>query len=344
MLASHLGISIGTVSRALNDRKDVSPATRERVLAAAAEHGYSPNQSGRALRSGRTGSIGFMLTLDHDSAVHGDPFFMTLFEGIQAGLASSELDLLVLLARQGENSLDSLRRNVSRGVADAWILSATQHEDPRIELLTSRGIPFVALGRSGSQSDHAWIDLDFERLVHDALDRLLRLGHRRIGLIAPPLTVNSSHVVADSYRAELSMAGIAFDDALIHYGSTDETGGAEAVASLYARPQPPTALLVMGETAPIGVYAALRARGLEPGRDIAVIGQRDNPTCRLLTPALTCFSIPLEEIGRQMAEAVLRALNPRPGRQPQLVQQLWRMALVPGSSDEVAITAHPARP
>ncbi len=94
-LARHLGLSIGTVSRALNDRKDVSPATRQRVVEAAAKHGYIPNQSGRTLRSGRTGTVGFMLTLEHDSAIHGDPFFMALLEGLQNGLSEHDLDLVV---------------------------------------------------------------------------------------------------------------------------------------------------------------------------------------------------------------------------------------------------------
>lgn len=333
MLAKQLEVSIGTVSRALNDRKDVSPATRERVLAAAAEHGYSPNQFGRGLRRGRSGSIGFMLTLDHDSAVHGNPFFMALFEGIKAGLAASGMDLLVLLGRQGENPLESLRRNVSRGVADGWLLSAAQHEDPRIDLLMTRGIPFVTLGRTGSLYNHAWIDVDFEQLVHDALSRFLSSGHRRIGLIAPPLTAHSSHVVVDSYHAELQAADLPFDETLVYHGTTDEPGGADAVGLFFDLDVPPTAILVMGETAPVGVYTALRARGIEPGRDVAVIGQRDNPACRMLVPPLTCFSIPLEDIGQRMAAAILRALNPRSGQQPQLVQKLWRMDVVAGASD-----------
>ena len=207
-LARHLGLSIGTVSRALNDRKDVSPATRKRVVEAAAKHGYIPNQSGRTLRSGRTGTVGFMLTLEHDSAIHGDPFFMALLEGLQNGLSEQDLDLVVLLARKGEDALTFLRRHVSRGTVDGWVLSGTQHEDPRIPFLLDRNIPFVALGRTAIDRDHAWIDLDFEGVVADAMTLLTEAGHRRIGLVAPPrrstTAISSWNAIATRSRRRAS--------------------------------------------------------------------------------------------------------------------------------------------
>ena len=206
-LARHLGLSIGTVSRALNDRKDVSPETRKRVIAAAATHGYIPNQSGRTLRSGRTGTIGFMLTLEHDSAIHGDPFFMALLEGLQNGLSEHDLDLVVLLARKGEDGLTFLRRHVARGTVDGWVLSGTHRADPRIDFLLDRAIPFVALGRTATARDYAWIDLDFEGVVTQAMALLTDAGHHRIGLVAPPVTINNSHIVVERYRTALARAG-----------------------------------------------------------------------------------------------------------------------------------------
>lgn len=333
-LASHLGLSIGTVSRALNDRKDVSPLTRQRVLEAASALGYTPNQFGRTLRIGRTATIGFMLTLEHDSAVHGDPFFMALLEGVQTGLVEHGLDLVILLARKGEDGETFLRRHIARGTADGWLLSGTQYEDARIKLLSERRIPFVALGRTASTGDYSWIDLDFEGVVADAMALLLANGHRRIGLITPPTTINNSHIVVAGYRAALAKAGLAADEALIHRGDTDEHDGEAATRELMALDQPPSALLLMGETAPVGAYRALRSLGLEPGQNIAVIGLRDNPMCQALSPELTCFTLDLNALGLALAGALVSIIKESDGGCTGATQSLWPMHILLRESHE----------
>jgi DNA-binding LacI/PurR family transcriptional regulator len=326
-LAGHLGLSIGTVSRALNDRKDVSPLTRQRVLEAASALGYTPNQFGRTLRIGRTATIGFMLTLEHDSAVHGDPFFMALLEGVQTGLVQHGLDLVILLARKGEDGETFLRRHIARGTADGWLLSGTQYEDARIKLLSERHIPFVALGRTADASDYSWIDLDFEGVVAEAMALLLAYGHRRIGLVTPPATINNSHIVVAEYRAALAIAGLEADEALIHRGDTDEHDGEAATRELMALEQPPTALLLMGETAPVGAYRALRGLGREPGRDIAVIGLRDNPTCQALSPDLTSFTLDLNALGLALASELVTIIADKEGEADTRLQMRWPMQL-----------------
>ncbi|MDF0488930.1 substrate-binding domain-containing protein [Sphingomonas sp. H39-1-10] len=334
-LASHLELSIGTVSRALNDRKDVSPATRQRVLEAAARLGYTPNQSGRTLRSGRTGTIGFMLTLEHDSAVHGEPFFMALWEGVQSALTEHGLDLVILLARKGEDGLTFLRRHVARGTVDAWLLSATQYQDDRIDFLLNQKIPFVALGRSAMAAPFAWIDLDFENVIAEAIALFAAAGHRRIGLVAPPAAINNSHIIVDCYRTALAVAGIPFDPALVHNGDTDENDGESTAHHLMMLADRPSALLLMGETAPVGAYRALRGLGLEPGRDIALIGLRDNPACRALSPDLTCFTLALDELGLALANALVGTLAAHDTKDAALLQMRWPMTLRLGTSHHI---------
>src|SRR5688572_22755920 len=95
-LARHLDISIGTVSKALNNRFDINPETRKRVLQAAAELGYVANQSGRSLRQGTTQTIGFMIESNQASATDSDNFFMAVFDGVQSVLREHHLDLVVL--------------------------------------------------------------------------------------------------------------------------------------------------------------------------------------------------------------------------------------------------------
>lgn len=199
-LAKDLDISIGTVSRALNGRPDVNEATRKRVVEAAERLGYVPNQSGRALRKGTTGIVGFMIETGSKTAVDGDTFFLSVFDGVQAVLARHQLDLVALLCSSEEDPNEYLHRVVARGFVDGLIISATQRRDPRIDLLADRKIPFIALGRSLTDRGNAWYDLDFEGIANTAVDRLVQKGHRRIALSANDDEINLSYVLVDSYH------------------------------------------------------------------------------------------------------------------------------------------------
>jgi DNA-binding LacI/PurR family transcriptional regulator len=164
---------------------------------------------------------------------------------------------------------------------------------------------------------------------------LTEAGHRRIGLVAPPATINNSHIVVECYRDALARADIPYDPMLVHHGETDESDGEATASELMALPDRPTALLLMGETAPVGAYRALRRLGLEPGRDVAVIGLRDNPACRALSPDLTCFSLDLGDLGLALAQGLV-AMLPGPSKAAgPSVQTLWDMTLRPGQSHRV---------
>ena len=178
-LAHELGLSTGTVSRALNDKPGVNGRTRQLVLEAAQRLGYQPNQAARTLASGRTGAIGFMFEVYPEVAVVGDNFFLGVFDGIQTVLASNGLDLLLLPCPGRQPRLDYLDRVVARGLVDGMIISNTDRIDPHIDLLQSAGLPFVTLGRSETEKEFAWVDLDFEHVVETSIERLVSGGHRQ---------------------------------------------------------------------------------------------------------------------------------------------------------------------
>ena len=333
-LAKELGISTGTVSRALNGKPDVNDATRQRVLEAARRIGYAPNQAARALAQGQTNAIGFMIDLDPESATSSDNFFMGVFDGVQSVLTQHGLDLLVLPCPSGQDHVSYLERFVTRRAFDALILASVQHNDQRIGLLQSANIPFVALGRSSAHRDYAWIDLDFVTTVETSLQRLTSLGHRRIALTVPKGGFNFGQIFHDTYRDELQHYGIAYDPDLVFEVGRTEISGYDVMDKLLALDEPPTAILLIYELAAIGIYRRLAEAGLEPGRDFAVIGFRDDPSIHFLQPALTCFGLSLGELGRSLGTAVLsqipRLQNQFPAGPIELVQPL---ELRPGDSD-----------
>ena len=248
-LAQHLDISIGTVSRALNGRPDVNEETRKRVLEAAAELGYVPNQSGRSLRQGTTNVIGFMMQTGTEITGQGDTFFMSVFDGVQTVFARHHLDLVALLCSSEEDPDDYLRRVVARGFADGLILSATQRHDPRFEFLAKRKIPFVTLGRSLTDVGQPWLDLDFEGMAQTSIDRLVAKGHRRIAVTRPHDDINLGYLFVDqSCQGACARTDLTLDPDLIFRSTPNEAGGYQIAQQLLAKKDRPTAILLVNET------------------------------------------------------------------------------------------------
>lgn len=332
-LAQHLDISIGTVSRALNGKPDVNEETRKRVLEAAEALGYVANQSGRALRKGSTGVIGFMMQTGSEITGQGDTFFMSVFDGVQTVFARHKLDLVALLCSSQEDPLDYLKRVVARGFADGIILSATRRHDPRFELLAKRKIPFITLGRSLTDAGQPWIDLDFEGMAETSIERLAALGHKRIAVTRPHDDMNLGYVFVERCRAVLARHGLSLDESLVFRSTPNEAGGYQIARDIIACKERPTAVVLVNEAIAVGLYSGLEEAGIRPGRDIAVIG-RQSPHSHFLSPRLTCFSLSLRDLGIALAETLLATMPAYADEYPaRPARHLWPMTLLPGESD-----------
>jgi DNA-binding LacI/PurR family transcriptional regulator len=333
-LAKHLDVSIGTVSRALNGKPDVNEETRKRVLAAAEELGYVANQSGRSLRQGTTNVIGLMIESSRETLENGDDFFLGLTGGLQSVLVRHKLDLVMLPCPSEEDPQEYLKRMVARRVVDAMIISATQRIDRRIDFLATAKIPFVALGRSASGGNYTWIDLDFEGVAACAVDRLISKGHRRIAIAAPSNDINLGYIFVDAYRQALERHGIAYDPALVIRVRSSEQGGYQAGDDLLALEGRPTAVILIYELMAIGLYRRLVEAGIVPGRDLAVIGFREEPRAKYLQPTLTCFRMSLRDLGVKLGETLLATMPAYAQFYPGGARNtIWPLELAPGESD-----------
>jgi DNA-binding LacI/PurR family transcriptional regulator len=334
-LAQQLNVSIGTVSRALNGKPDVNEETRRRVVEAAAAIGYVPNQAGRSLRKGSTGVVGFMMQTGPQITGEGDVFFMSVFDGVQTVFARHQLDLVALLCSSEEDPEAYMQRVVARGFADALIISATKRVDHRINFISSRKIPFIALGRSETDAGHPWLDLDFEGMAEVGVSRLIAKGHRRIGVFAPRDDTNLGFVFVDAYRKVLERHGIAFDANMVFRAPPNERGGHQIAHAIAAMPadQRPTGFVLTNEVMCVGFYNGLHEVGLVPGKTFAIIG-RDSPQAHYLVPKLTCFRLSLRDLGITLAESLLATMPAYAEAYPLgVVRKVVPLELVPGDSD-----------
>jgi len=332
-LAHELGLSTGTVSRALNNVPGVHEKTRRRVLEAAQRLGYEPNQAARNLALGQTKSIGFMIDLDPDTAANGDNFFMGVFDGVQNVLTPMGLDLLVLPCPSKQHRFAFLDRIVARRLVDGMILSGTEKSDARIELLRASGVPFAALGRSNSKAPFAWVDLDFEGVAEAAVDRLVSQGHRRIAVTVPFGDLNFGLVFKAAYKRALAKHKIPFDPEIVFQTGFGEEDGYDLVDTMLNSTNPVTAVVLIFEAAAIGMYRRLDERGLKPGSDLAIIGLRDEAMVRHLRPRLTRFEVSLHEVGVALASALVNEIDAKARSNYAPMQTKVPMRLIAGDSD-----------
>ncbi|RYH04420.1 LacI family DNA-binding transcriptional regulator [Salipiger sp. IMCC34102] len=304
-LADSLNISIGTVSRALNNKPGVNEETRARVLEMALRTGYVANAAGRNLRKGMTQTIGLMMGTGHGATAGGDNFFMAVTDAMQKAMQTEGVDLVLLPCHSEMDPLDFLRRTLTRGTIDGIILTATKVQDPRIALLRDARMPFMTLGRSATPGDYLWMDLDFESAAGQAVAHLAELGHRRIAVGIPAGDANLSQLYRHGWKRAMTELGLPTGDDLIFAENGSEEGGALVAAQVVKAADRPTAMLMCSEPMISGFYGGLINNGLRPGPDISVIGFRQSPLLRHLAPPISCFDINLDQLGQRMAHAIL---------------------------------------
>jgi len=323
-LAAKLGLSQTTVSRALNGYPEVNEATRQRVLEAARRFHYRPNVSARNLATGRAGAIGAVLHSNRSLLL--DPHYAEFLAGLGERLADDEIDIVLSPARSDE--IANYRRMASGNRVDAVILSGPVIADGRIPLLAELGVPFVLHGRTVTPIPHAWLDIDNAGAFRHAAKHLLDLGHVRIGLINGDTRYTYAADREKGYRAALAERGIDADPALIACGlMTDEVGfrAAERFLSDAARP---TALLVSSMMMALGAFRAIRAAGLELGRDVSMIAHDDVfpfLNADRMVPTMSTTRSSIRAAGTRIAELTLEMLNGRPVAD---IHELWPVDLV----------------
>ena len=291
-VAAAAGVSLATVSKVVNDRHDVAPATRERVRRLLEQHNYS--RPGR--RRGRSRTVGLVMrALDSEWAVE-----------IIRGVTGSELDVVVSTMPAGAAAA-TWAEDVPRpgGPASSW----SPRSSPRRRSGSSSGPGSRAWSSTRSTCPTRTCPASARPTGRGGLAatrHLLQLGHRRIAVIGGPAGVLCSRARIDGYRAALDAAGLPFDPELVREGTFRHAGGYDAARALLGAARPPTAVFAGSDEQAFGVFEAARAAGLRVPRDLSVVGFDDLPIARWAAPPLTTVRQPLAEMGRVATAAAGR--------------------------------------
>ncbi|HWY04800.1 MAG TPA: LacI family DNA-binding transcriptional regulator [Candidatus Acidoferrum sp.] len=279
-VAKRAKVSTATVSRTINNSEKVDPGTAARVQKAIQELNFYPNTHARTLVSGRSRMMGLIIS---DIT---NPFFPELVKSFQdAALRSSQEVIIGNTDYNPKRMAGCIRRMVERKVDGVAIM--TSEADPGLMTeLTRRNIPtvFMDTGKSGPHS--ANIRIDYAQGIHEAMQHLFSLNHRRIAFITGPMNLESVRIRCEAYLSGLKSCGLS-DRALIEKGDHRIEGGAMAMRNLLKLPQRPTAVVASNDLSAIGALGVIHNAGLRVPDDISLIGFDDIAFAHWTQPPLT---------------------------------------------------------
>ncbi|WIM93007.1 LacI family DNA-binding transcriptional regulator [Actinoplanes oblitus] len=304
-IARRAGVSRSTVSYALSGKRPVTEETKRRIQAVIDELDYRPNAAARALKEGRTRTLGLVI-----------PPAGARLTDMQLGFvasvveAAARADLDVLLSPSGGDHDRSFERIVSGRRVDGAILMEIRLEDERVARLQQTGLPFVTIGHTSNPHGTCWVDVDYGTLIARCVHHLADLGHRWIALIN-----RSAELVAAGYGpAHRALAG--FTEAAVQRdlrGITltcgdDPIAGETCIEQLRQDHPEITAVVTLNEAALPGIQRGLERAGVRIPQDFSIAGVAARHWAEDFRPQLTAADVPTLEMGASAVDLLLERI------------------------------------
>lgn len=294
------GVSQPTVSRALRDDARVSEATKARVRDAAKLLGYVPSEAGRALSSGRTRRIGLLLT-DLDNQ-----FYSHIIAPVHQELET--LGYQLMLQTESADNATVVERLLSNGL-DGVILATTTVDSGAPLRLKDRGLPFVYFNRTSALIEADATVVDPVPGYRQAVDRVVGLGHRRIGAVLGPANTSTAQAREAALRAALHARGLSLSEADTRRAPYNAPEGEAAAASLLTGGERPTVLFCGNDVVAYGALNAAHRAGIRVPEDLSVIGFDDLPEASWPIIDLATIGYDIAGMARTAADLIVRRIE-----------------------------------
>jgi LacI family transcriptional regulator len=288
-LARLSGVSVGTVSRALNGYADVNPDTRERIIRLAAELDYTPAAAARSLVTQRSHVIGVVLDTGEGHPDLQHPFFHEVMVGLKNEIGASGFDLLLFASERPGNGYGrhSYLKRARHHNVDGVVVMGLDPEDPEVARLARSEMPTVAVDAELLGPGTTYVISDNVRGGRLAVEHLYALGHRRIATITGLVETRPAADRLRGYRDALREHGLAYRDELVAYGDFYTDSGRRAMERLLALEEPPTAVVAASDMMALGAIRAAADAGLSVPGDVSVVGFDDMQLADHMNPSLT---------------------------------------------------------
>lgn len=304
-IARRARVSHSTVSRVINNVDTVDPKLMRRVQAIIEEVGYRPNYQARALARGRSHTVGLIVS----ELSGGNPFFSEIILYFERAAVEHGYEVLISF-EDTEIRPDHVAVCASRmqerqveGIAVLTFGMEQYLQDCAID------VPMVYAGADRDLEGVRNIRVNYLTGMRDAIRHLAEFGHQRIGYLSGRLSWSCMRTRYEAFRKALKTSGLPFDKELVAECDHTLEGGAMGMAILLNLPKPPTAVLSCNDVAAIGALKTLNGKGLQAGKDIALIGLDDLAICRFTQPSLTTVRFSPREIAGLAFRALLEEIE-----------------------------------
>ena len=307
-IAKRARVSHSTVSRVINQVESVDPKLARRVQAIIQEVGYRPNFQARALARGRSRTVGLIVS----ELSGGNPFFSEVMLYFERAAVEQGYEVLVSFA-DTETRPDHIavcaERMQERQVEGIAALTFGMEEQLA---KTQIDVPLIYAGADHDLRGVRNVRINYLPGFKDAIKHLIDFGHQRIGYLSGRLSWSSMRTRFDALRKAMKALDYAFDKELVAECDHTWDGGAHGMGFLLSLPKPPTAVLCCNDVAAVGALKTLAARGLQAGKDIALIGFDDLTICQYTQPPLTSIEFSPRELARLAFRALLEEIQHTP--------------------------------
>ncbi len=319
-IAARAGTTAMTVSRALRGTRDVSPATRERIRALAAEMGYVPDASARSLRTRSTGLLGVLLP------TVADPIHARLLVALEERARAAGYDLLLgHTLRQPEIEEAGIRRLLSRRIEGLFLLPVYRLAPtaPVYDELKRRGARVILIGHRAPFCE-GFPNVETDDLAGSlALTRhLLELGHRRIAFFAGSPAWPAARERLEGYRRALREAGLEVDDRLLFHAGAEIEDGAHTALRMINEGVRPTAIQAVNDLVAIGAAEVLLRQGWRIPADVSLAGFGNSLVTEHFRVPLTTVRQPKYRLGAAAMDMMLALLRGEPVESRRLAGEL----------------------
>lgn len=307
-------VSVGTVSNVLNNSPLVTEKTRQRVLTAIEQLDFHPSAAARSLITQRTNTIGMVRTelRPHDGRIESDPFVLDLIDGVSSAAVNDGIGLTFWTIPVGTAEMDLYKRLVNSRQVDGLIIFAIRQHDPRIAFLVEQDFPFVIFGQPNGFPAENWVDVDGGHGIFLAVEHLAKLGHQRIGYLAPPSEQFLSHYRWQGFQAGMAQFGLTIHPDLVYEGDFTEHSGQVGTHLLLDHEPPPTAIICNNDRMALGAMRAIQSRKLNVGKDVSVVGFDNIPLARYSNPPLTTLNQPTHAVGQALYQLLIALIQEQP--------------------------------
>lgn len=300
-VAEEAGVSVATVSRAMNKPDSVSPELRKRVHAAAKRLGYRPNPLARSLRRQRT-KVWALIISDISN-----PFFTSVARGVED--IAQKAGYSVMLCNADEKpAKEAAYLAVAEEDRVAGVILSPHNANTDISSLQNAGIPCVVIDRALAEPVDSVL-VDSRSSSREATLHLLDQGWTAPACITGPEDASTAMDRRRGYEDALRERGLSRHERVVHGAFRTEDGRRAAAALLDSEAAPPDALFIANASLALGVLAELAERGIRPGKDIGIIMFDDAPWAPLLNPPISVVSQPAYEVGTEAARLLISRIG-----------------------------------